>query len=235
VPVATPDITATALTSLGDDFARAIPSEDRGLADRAGLRLLEIPRGPWTPPPVDEPPRGVIVLAGALLRVVALAGRRFGQVVDDGEVLDPWHTHEGSLAPSIEWQALEPAKIAILDGRFERYAVRWPALHAVLQRRTAEQAARTAIHAAILSLPTVEQRLAGLLWHVADRRGTVTADGVVLTLDVTHAQLGALAGARRSTATLALKRLSEQGLVTRRADGRWVLSQQSREALDTLG
>ena len=236
MPVSAPEqTTAVALTSLGDDFLRAVPPDDRPLADRAGLAVLTLPRGPWTPPPVDEPPRAVVVLGGLLLREVTLAGRKFGQLVDDHEVLDAWDAHHGSLPTSVAWFALEDAKLAILDGRFERFGARWPSLHAVLQRRTAEQAARTAVHAAILSLPTVEQRLAGLMWHIADRRGTVTSDGVLLTLDVTHAQLGALAGAQRSTATLALKRLANEGLVTRRQDGRWLLSHESRQVLGTSG
>ena len=227
---------AIALSALGEDFSRAVPDDDRSLAERAGLPVLSVPRGSWTPPALaGEKPRAVLVLEGLVLREVSLASRRFGQVVDDGEVLDPWHDHDGSLAPRVGWWALEDVKLAVLDGRFERFAQRWPALHAVLQRRTAEQAARTAVHAAILSLPTVEQRLVGLMWHVADRRGTVTPEGVLLALDVTHAQLGALTGAQRSTATLALKRLSSDGHVTRRADGLWLLSHGSRESLATIG
>ena len=224
-----------ALTALGDDVARAIPQADRSLADRAYLPVVSVDRGPWAPPPHDAPPRAVIVLGGALLRTVTLGRRQFGQVVDDGEILDPWHRHEGSLPAKASWHALEPVRLALLDERFERYGQRWPALLGLLQRRTAEQAARTAVHAAILSLSTVEQRLLGLLWHVADRRGRVTSDGVLVALDVTHQQLGALVGAQRSTATLALKRLGEDGHVRRRDDGHWLLSHDSRELLVAEG
>jgi hypothetical protein len=72
----------------------------------------------------------------------------------------------------------------------------------------------------------VEDRLHRLLWHLADRRGHVRADGIVLRLPVTQEQLGRLVGARRPTVSLALRSLRERGLVRRGDADEWVLANQ---------
>lgn len=227
---------AVSLAALGDDFGSAFPAEDRLLADRvAHLPALDLTPGRWTPPDGDAPPRAVVVAEGALLRTVTIAGRRFAQVVDAGDVVDPWLAHDGSVPATAGWTALEPTRIALLDQRFDRLAERWPQLLAVLHRRTAEHAARTCVHAAILALPTIEQRVLGVLWHLADRRGTVSAEGVTLRLPVTHAQLGALSGGLRPTTSLALRRLEDAGHVRRLDDGAWRISHESRTLLGEPG
>jgi CRP-like cAMP-binding protein len=87
-----------------------------------------------------------------------------------------------------------------------------------------ERARRTAIALALSHLPRVEDRLHRLLWHLADRRGHVRADGIVLRLPVTQEQLGRLVGARRPTVSLALRSLRERGLVRRGDADEWVLA-----------
>src|SRR6266487_4510975 len=90
--------------------------------------------------------------------------------------------------------------------------------------RVHERARRTAIALALSHLPRVEDRLHRLLWHLADRRGHVRADGIVLRLPVTQEQLGRLVGARRPTVSLALRSLRERGLVRRGDADEWVLA-----------
>lgn len=72
-------------------------------------------------------------------------------------------------------------------------------------------------------MPRVEERILSLLSHLAGRWGQVTAQGVTLTLPVTHEVLGALIGARRPTVSLALLALDQQQLLSRREDRSWLL------------
>lgn len=58
-----------------------------------------------------------------------------------------------------------------------------------------------------------------MLWHLADRWGRVTPDGVIVPLKLTHEALGRLVGAQRPTVTLALGELVASGRVTRALTG----------------
>ena len=80
-----------------------------------------------------------------------------------------------------------------------------------------------AVLLAASSLLRVEDRLAVVLWHLADRWGRVTPEGVRLQLPLTHELLGELIGAQRATVTTALTQLSESGSVVRNPDGSWLL------------
>ena len=56
------------------------------------------------------------------------------------------------------------------------------------------------IHQALLQLSPVETRLLVLFWHLAERWGHVTPDGITVRLRISHEVLGQLwaASARRS-------------------------------------
>jgi DNA-binding IclR family transcriptional regulator len=54
---------------------------------------------------------------------------------------------------------------------------------------------------------------------------------MAIDLELTHAELGRLVGARRPTVTLALQALREQGDLDRAPDGEWLLADRSRDAL----
>jgi CRP-like cAMP-binding protein len=75
---------------------------------------------------------------------------------------------------------------------------------------------------AIVQQPRVETRLHMLLWHLADRSGTVSADGVTLPLRLTQGVLAALVAARRPTVSAALRALERDGKLTRTPQG-WLL------------
>jgi Crp-like helix-turn-helix domain len=63
-----------------------------------------------------------------------------------------------------------------------------------------------------------------VLRHLADRWGVVTAEGTVLPLPFSHDLLAQLAGARRSTVTLAVGALEREGAIRRLEDGCWLLT-----------
>jgi CRP/FNR family transcriptional regulator, cyclic AMP receptor protein len=66
-------------------------------------------------------------------------------------------------------------------------------------------------------------RLLLTLWHLADRWGRVTPDGVVLRLPLTHQLLAQLTCLQRPTVSSALSQLAADGRLTRRTDGGWTL------------
>jgi CRP/FNR family cyclic AMP-dependent transcriptional regulator len=67
------------------------------------------------------------------------------------------------------------------------------------------------------------RHLKALFWHLAERWGRVSGDGVVVPLALTHRILGQLVGARRPTVSTALSELAERGELVRRSDGSWLL------------
>jgi CRP-like cAMP-binding protein len=73
-----------------------------------------------------------------------------------------------------------------------------------------------------------------LLWHLAERWGRVTAEGVVIPLRLTHQRIAMLVGAQRPTVTAALSRMNARGLVQRTHGRAFVLTDDARAELDLL-
>jgi hypothetical protein len=166
-----------------------------------------------------------LVVDGLVSREIVLGGRYLLELFGPGDVL---------LAPTrMEWPRLgcattmtggDDAKLAGFGAAFLRASARWPGLWGTVNARIEEQRERLAVQALIVHLPRAEHRLLLQLWHLATRWGTVTPDGVVLPLCLTHESLGLLIAARRSTVTLAAMALESAGDVRRLQDGRWLLT-----------
>jgi CRP/FNR family cyclic AMP-dependent transcriptional regulator len=122
--------------------------------------------------------------------------------------------------------------VAVLDERFAASARRWPGLSTVVYERLAEQLDDTAVRAAIVGLPRIEERVLALFWQLADRWGVVTPDGIVVRLALTHAMIGELVGAQRPTVSLALQALAEAGDLRRATPSTWALSRASHAKLE---
>lgn len=216
-------------------FADCVPEADRPLARRVGtVPSLDLPAGPWTPPGGHgdgDLPFAWVVVRGALVASTRLGGREATRLIGPGDVFDPNRTGSRLLAVEHAWRVLAPATLAALDGRFLAMSRRWPLLTLALQQRLCDEAVRAATLAAIGHLPRVEQRLVGLFWHLADRFGQEGEDAVEIDLDLTHAALGRLVGARRPTVTIALQALRETGQLTRAPHGAWLLADRSRDLL----
>jgi CRP-like cAMP-binding protein len=120
------------------------------------------------------------------------------------------------------WSVLEPTRVAVLDDRFTRVACRWPELVAALVSRTLRRSRWMAILLAISNLTRVDLRIQTLMWHLADRWGHVTAEGVVVPVPLTHEMIGKLVGAHRPSVTSALGELQRDGAITRQGGG-WLL------------
>jgi CRP/FNR family cyclic AMP-dependent transcriptional regulator len=186
---------------------------------------ITLDAGPWDDAAI--PPQrgafGLVVLDGLLVRECVIEDRRGAEVLTPGDVVAPWIEGSSTLPVDVHWHVAQPAQAAVLDRAFLAASSRWPGLTACIAARYGETCARLATHKAICQLPRVEDRVALVLWHLSERMGHVARDGTTVPLGMTHAQLGHLVGAQRSTVTLALKDLARRGEVVRRDDGTFVL------------
>jgi CRP-like cAMP-binding protein len=179
----------------------------------------------------DDPPFAALLLRGVVTREVVLAGRCSASLFGPGDCFRPWRAIETALPCTTRWHT-SGAEIAVLDERFVTAARRWPALAEAIDERLAEQLDLSVLRAAISSLPNVENRIIAAFWQLADRWGVVRPEGIVVRLSLTHTNVGHLVGAQRSTVSLALQALAEDGLLCRTERDLWVLSPRSRDALD---
>jgi CRP/FNR family transcriptional regulator, cyclic AMP receptor protein len=203
-------------------------------ADRARARqhavaaVIELPSGDWEPSAEESTGAelGLLVLEGLLIRDVTVADARCGELVGPGMLLRPGDDPGGD-APTrheVGWRVVEPTRLAVLDRRFLRVAAHWPTLVTALVARATERAHNLAVMVSIHSLKRVDTRLLAFFWHLADRFGKVTADGVLIPLALTHRQLALLVGAQRPSVTSALGTLAERHLLHRDEHGNWLLS-----------
>ncbi|WP_205699338.1 Crp/Fnr family transcriptional regulator [Conexibacter sp. SYSU D00693] len=216
------------------DFASALPEEEVEVASRAAtLPVLTLRTGALDPGELAAG-RPLLVLDGFVAREVVLADRPAAQLLGPGDIVDGRAGIADDLPCDIRWSALGPVQAAVLNERWIEVCRRWPALGVAMHDRMADQAARALLVAAVTALPRVEQRVVALLWILAGRWGTMTPDGATVPVSLTHDALGRLTAARRSTVTLALGRLTEQGIVVRRDDGHLALRPGSDSGLGEI-
>lgn len=193
---------------------------------RARVRSLE--PGAWDASEDLDPAGhlGLLVVDGVLVRDVSVRGRCCAEVLGAGDVIRPWDQAEAadaSVDHAYRWAILRRTRVAELDARLAHVVGRWPSVVSVLLQRSLRRVRAMALQYALTQVPGVDVRVHLVLWHLADRWGRVTPEGVVLTLPLTHETLGRLIGARRPSVTSALQRLGRDGLVIRRDDGAWIL------------
>ena len=224
-----------ALLEADPELASGLPEDERERAERAlVVQSLVVQPGPWDGIPTSA--FALLVAEGLVVRETAVGGRLLPQVLGAGDVLEAWPEPEGVLAAEVGTTVAEQTTLLVLDTRFLAAAARWPTLMVEVQRRLAMQAHRLAVQGAICQLARVELRVLALLWHLAERWGRVSREGVVLPVKLTHETLGRFVGARRPSVTLAMGQLADDDLITRRDDGAWVLPPRSQEVLaDWLG
>jgi CRP/FNR family cyclic AMP-dependent transcriptional regulator len=114
-------------------------------------------------------------------------------------------------------------RVALLDDTFTRTACRWPEVLAALMQRGLRRSRSLAVHLAIAQARRADVRLMALFWHLADRWGRVTQDGVVIELALTHSLLSRLTCLRRPTVSLTLKELQAAGALVKTRRGHWLL------------
>jgi CRP/FNR family transcriptional regulator, cyclic AMP receptor protein len=219
-----------ALLDIDPDLGRTL-SPKRWEAARHDLpvRIVQLERGPWATGPVVAPPEGHL----GLLVVDGLVGRELladdvasMELLGPGDLLRPWD--EAStfelLRAAVRWSALAPSRFALLDRPLASRLAGYPEVYSALLERTTARTRRLAVLQAISHLTRVDRRLLTLFWHLAERWGRVTPNGVLLPLTLSHRMLGQLVGARRPTVSSAMGALIRAGEVVRNDDGTWLLT-----------
>lgn len=211
------------------ELAETVPAEVRPRAVRECIaRTVTIPAGPWRASQAMPPGEGIglFVLAGLLIRRVDVNGRFGAELLGAGDLLRPWEGEEDPSTLSVRtgWQAVESARVAVLDERFARLLARYPQAIGCLVGRAVARARNLTVNMAIVHQARVDVRVHMILWHLAARWGRVRSDGVSLPLRLTHAVLADLAAARRPTVSSALSELARQGVVLPLEEDGWLLA-----------
>lgn len=233
-------------------MACRVLDEDPDLAaDLEGLRLEEARRRCLAADVVleaDDWPReaqaaanaarggyGLLILEGLIVRRVGAPSRYAAELLGPGDIVRPWHVDgEDVMLPfDVLFAVLERVRLAILDKAFAERAAPFPEVSIALLGRSMQRARTLAVNMAIVHYPQVRPRLLLLLWHLAERWGRVTPDGVRIPLRLRHHMLADLLAVRRPSATAALQQLMSEGLV-RRDDGGLILEGAVMERLDEL-
>jgi CRP-like cAMP-binding protein len=206
----------------GLDHRRFTVAREQARAATVGLAP-----GEWTPqrwPLGLRMGLGLLVLDGLVLRRVEFDGRFGAELLARGDLLRPWQREDAvaSVPRSSGWTVLQCCRVAVLDLDFAKRISPYPEMHGALLARMLRRSRYLAINMAIVHQPKVETRVHMVLWHLADRWGTVHPDGVLLPVKLTHSTLSELVAARRPTVSAALGLLERNGQIRRKQEG-WTL------------
>lgn len=229
---------------LDPDLAAGIDLQERDAARRGCVgELVHVRPGRWEYAALmhDGALIALIVVEGIICREVGLRNRRMLEFLGPGDVFALPAVEDGvpaGAAPErsttmngtpligadVIFTAAATTVLVALREEFLRAAARWPQLMLSVVRRLETQRASLAVQGLIGHLSRAEHRVLLVLWHLGQRWGRVTPEGIVVPLALTHDILGQLTGAQRSTATLAVRHLEGQRLVARLDDGSWLLT-----------
>ena len=224
----------------------AAPWLGEGLAieDReAARRTVLVPRidagvGPWEwigP----RPAVGLLILSGRVARSLRVEGAsEHGiEILGEGDLLRPWtYRGESSSLPATEgFTVLTRLEMAVLDLAYVRATLRWPRISVNLLDSVIERARSVSYFLTARQVPRLEARILVVLWHLADRWGHVSSEGVVLDLPkLTHEMIAHMVAARRPSVTTGIRHLRDLGLVDVQSRGRWLLRGDPSTALAAL-
>jgi CRP-like cAMP-binding protein len=196
---------------------------------RLVARMLWRAPGRWEPLP--DVPRafdgwlGMLMLDGLIVRHVDVEGLRCCELLGPGDLLRPWDEDGGAtLEASAGFRVLEPTRLALLDPGFACRVSRWPTVTAELMQRMLRRSRSLTVLLALTQARRADVRLRTLFWHLADRWGRVTPDGVVLPLRLTHSVIAQLTGLRRPSVSISLAELEKAGEITRLSKGTWLIA-----------
>ena len=216
------------LLEVDPDLGLLMPEARRGLCHQElDVELRRLPRGPWSAggeQPDPEHP-GLLLIEGVIAREVVVSDTISTELLGPGDVVRPWSLQAAPamLQAEIRWSVLTESRVALLDRRFGAQLGSWPEIAVALMDRLNERAHRLAVTQAVSQLNRVDRRLLALFWHLAERWGRMTTDGVAIPLTLSHRMLGQLVGARRPTVSSAVGELAARGELVRRDDGSWLL------------
>lgn len=210
----------------GDHLERGGGSTRPGSDESLVPRL--VPVGAWDPALILRDRPGTLALfvqAGSITREHVVSGRTVSDLLGPGDVIS---LSERLIPPplpriDVRFTVLEEAHVVVLDDEAVRTLCRRPEFAADMIVLAADHASRLAAMRALSHLPRVEQRVLAFFSVMAERAGRVTPDGLVVPLALSHEELGRHVGAQRSTISLALKWLADEGLLVRTGRGSWLM------------
>ena len=220
---------AISLVDADPELGELLDERDYEAARREALaRLSRLSPGVWDATAAlerDSHHRGFLIADGLMARDVDVMGRRCCELLGHGDVLRPWAwDSEGShVQAEVGWTVLEQTTLAVLDHGLVQRIAPWPALGVELFNRGTRRAHHLAVALAISHHQRVDDRLLLTLWHLAERWGRVTPNGIVVPLPLSHQRLADIVGAHRPSVTTALGELGRGGALSRRQDGNWLL------------
>jgi CRP/FNR family transcriptional regulator, cyclic AMP receptor protein len=218
------------LLDLDPDLGLTLDASRLEEARRALLvRVRHISAGAWETASIriaDPGHIGLLLLEGMMAREVLAADIVSTELLGPGELLRPWELSPDAslLEVTVRWSVLSDARVAVLDRRVATQLGSFPEVASLLFERASKRAGRLAVTQAISQLNRVDQRLLTLFWHLAERWGRMTPEGVLIPLSLSHRMLSQLVGARRPTVSTAIGELARQGQVRRRDKGTWLLT-----------
>lgn len=229
-PAGAPSLGCRLLRADPDLLDSLAPEERRAALEHCVVETIAVPHNstqlPHLRPGQTAGAIGLLILEGLLLRRVGVQGRFSAELLGPGDLLQPWldtpQDDFGSVQQQLRWRVAEPLRLAVLDRAAAHRLSRFPSLGSALTTRALTRANAAMLQMAIVHHPRTETRVHMLLWHLADRWGRVSRDGVTLPLRLPHATIGELVAARRPSVTVALKELAARDLV-RRLDRGWLL------------
>ena len=180
-----------------------------------------VDEGVWNPEEAEgEAARGgigLLILDGLLVRRVGAEGRYGAELLGPGDLLRPWeHDGEDATLPfATSFHVNERLKLAVLDLKAAARMAPYPEVIGALVGRAMQRARHFAVTMAIAHYPRIDRRLLLLLWHLADRWGRVTSEGIRIPLRLTHTLLADLVASRRPSVTTGLAQLEHEGYLTR--------------------
>jgi CRP/FNR family transcriptional regulator, cyclic AMP receptor protein len=163
-----------------------------------------------------DTPCAVLVHGRLALDVdTSASGMRTICLVEEGDVLVRPIAEWASTSP-VRCRAIEASTVMLVDAQTQDQWMTIPRLASNLVRVLSIQMADRELAAAIALEPRVERRLLLKIRQLAERFGRVTPDGIRLDLRLTHQQLGEMVGAARESVTIALRSLTDQGVLEAR-------------------
>lgn len=180
-----------------------------------------VEEGTWVPEHAEgEAARngvGLLILDGLVVRRVGAEGRYGAELLGPGDLLRPWeHDGEDSTLPfETSFRVRDRLHLAVLDPKATARMGPYPEVIGALVGRAMERARHLAVNMAIAHYPRIDRRLLLLLWHLADRWGRVTPEGIRIPLRLTHSLLSDLVASRRPSVTTGLAALEHERRLTR--------------------
>jgi CRP/FNR family transcriptional regulator, cyclic AMP receptor protein len=219
-----------ALLELDPDLGCGLPpSQVEKARHELQVRVFSVEPGPTrleAAQPGENHWLGFLVVDGLLARELLAHDVASMELLGPGDLLRPWDDAADSelLEAVARWSALARTRFALLDQHLAVRLARYPQVYGALLERCSWRSRRLAVLQAISQLKRVDRRVLALLWHLAERWGRVTPEGISVPLALTHRMLGQLVGARRPTISSALAELVRAGELVRGADGTWLLT-----------